>query len=223
MITLKSSIAVFRKDLASEFRRRYAISSIVLFVLTSVSVIIFSTKGETLTEAMAAAILWVVMFFGSMTGLSKSFISEEERGTALLLQIAAPASSVYFGKLLFNIVLDISLNILAAFLFFLFFGFEFIKNFTIFFLTLTLGSLALASASTVISAIIAKARSKNALFPVLSFPLVLPIILIGVETTLASFQNAEFSFVAGSFRLLFAYSGVMITASYMLFGFIWKE
>jgi heme exporter protein B len=40
--------------------------------------------------------LWVVIFFGAMSGLSRTFVTEEERGTAMTLQLLASPSAVYF-------------------------------------------------------------------------------------------------------------------------------
>ncbi|MBX3042651.1 MAG: heme exporter protein CcmB [Candidatus Kapabacteria bacterium] len=223
MAVLAKSIAVLKKELLSEFRTRYAISAILLFVLTTITMIVFATSGDVLSSEVAAGVLWIVMFFGAMTGLSKSFVSEEERGTSLYLKLVAGSSAIYFGKLIFNIILSISLNVVAVFLFFLFIGNIEITNAWIFILSILMGSLAIASATTIISALIAKANSKNALFPVLSFPIILPVIILGIQTTVQSFTGADFSEARKDFQLLFSYSGLMILASYFLFDFVWKE
>ena len=39
----------------------------------------------------------------AMSGLSRTFVSEEDRGTVIFLQLATRPSVVYFGKLLFNL------------------------------------------------------------------------------------------------------------------------
>ncbi|MDQ1265976.1 MAG: heme exporter protein [Bacteroidota bacterium] len=220
---IKIALAVLEKDLRSEFRTRYAISSVLLFILTAVTMLIFSIAGQTPSKGIASGLLWVVMFFGAMTGLSKSFVSEEDRGTSLYLQISAISGAVYLGKLLFNILLSLSLNIFTSLLFLLFIDSFRISSFGIFLSVLFIGSIALASATTIISAIIARANSKNTLFPVLSFPVLLPLIMLGVETTLMSLEGGAYSDAAGNLQAIAAYSGIMITASFLLFDFIWKD
>ena len=114
--------AIFLKDVRSEFRTRYGISTITLFILTSVTMLVFSAGTEKMSDALYAGLLWVIMFFSSMTGLSKGFVREEERQTSMLLKITSKPGSVYFGKLIYNIIFSLTLNTLAVLLFFLFFG-----------------------------------------------------------------------------------------------------
>ncbi len=215
--------AVFIKEIKSEFRTRYAISAVLLFILTTVTMIVFATAGEEITSDMAGGILWVIMFFGAMTGLSKSFVSEEERGTGFLLQISANPLSVYFGKLLFNIVLCLSLNLFSVFLFFIFNNSVEIVKVYEFILVIILGSIGLAGATTIISALIAKANTKNALFPVLSFPVILPLIVLGINITKYTFDSGIVTKLAGDFQMITAYCGIMITASFFLFELVWRD
>ncbi len=223
MSAFRKSVAVLNKELLSEFRTRYAISAVMLFVLTTITMVVFATAGDLLTPTVAGGILWIVMFFAAMTGLSKIFVSEEERGTSLYLKMVAGSSAIFFGKLIFNILLALSLNIIAVLLFFIFIGNIEVKSLLIFGLSIGLGSLAIASSTTIISALIAKANSKNALFPVLSFPILLPVIILGIQTTVMSFEGTDFESVRNDFQMLFAYSGLMTVASYFLFDFVWKE
>ena len=172
--TITSVLAVLEKDAKSELRSRYAISAVLLFILTTITILLIGTKGEDIQSGMAAGLLWVIMFFSSMMGLSRAFVSEEERGTGFLLQLSVSSASIYFGKLIYNILLSLLLNTVAVLLFFLFITNMPIEYFGIFLTAHIFGSIGIAAASTIISAIIAKANTKGALFPVLSFPIILP-------------------------------------------------
>ena len=215
--------AVLRKDLKSEMRTRYAVSSFLLFVVTTITMRVFATAGTDIDTGIAAGFLWVVMFFGAMTGLGRSFISEEERGTMLQLKLSSSAMAVYFGKLLFNILLSIILNSLAVVLFYMMFSKLQLGSPGYFIISYVLGSLGIASASTIISAIIAKANTKGALFPILSFPILLPLLLFGIESTRMTMEGAQFSALVDNFRLMIAYSGIVVVMSYILYDFLWKE
>lgn len=214
--------AVTRKDIKSELRTRYAITAMALFILTTISMIVFATVGEKFNPELAAGVLWIIMFFTAMTGLAKSFVSEEERGTGLLLQLSTTPTSVYFGKLFFTTCLSIVLNIAAILLFFLFTGLD-IKNWLIFGSMVIFGSIGLAASTTIISAIISKAGTKNALFPVLAFPLLLPLILSGVQITIISFTSAQWAEAQGDIILMICYSIVVIASSMLLFEYVWVE
>jgi heme exporter protein B len=218
-----ATFAVFRKDAASELKTRYAMNAVLMFVLVAVAVIAFSSAGEKITNGIAASMLWIVMFFSAMTGLQRSFVSEEERGTSLLLSLHAPSLAVYFGKLLFNMALTVVLYGLATTAFFVFIGDVAIRSPLLFATSFLLGSLATASATTIIAAIIAKANAKTALFPVLSFPALLPLLLPGVETTYQALSGVAFAEARNNFQIVGSYMIVVIAMSAMLFDFVWKE
>ena len=221
---LSKAIAVFQKDMSSEFKTRYSISAIALFILTTVTMLAFSMSGEEhIKPSVIAGLLWLIMFFGAMTGLSRSFVSEEERGTSFLLHISTTPSAVYLGKLFFNIILSLAINIFSVLLFFLLVGTTEIKNYATFSLIILFGSIGIASVSTITSAIISLANTKGALFPVLSFPIILPLIILAIEITKSSFSISSFQEIQSNFILLIAYCGIVITASYLLFDFIWNE
>lgn len=215
--------AVFNKDFKSELRTRYSISAIFLFVVTTITIILFALAGENLSSGIASGILWIIIFFGAMTGLSKGFVSEEDRGTSLLLKLNTTSTAVYFGKLLFNIIMSLCLNTFATLLFVLFNSSLIIKSYEAFILTIFLGSIGMAAAATIISAIIARANTKGALFPVLSFPVLLPLIMVGIEATKSSIEGTAFTQSNGNFQLMIAFCGILIPVSFILFDIVWRE
>ena len=223
MTNRNTIMAVLEKDLMSEMRSRYAISAVFLFIMTTITMILIGTKGEDIQSGLAAGIIWVVMFFSSMMGLSKAFVSEEERGTSFILQLSVSGTSVYYGKLIFNVILSLVLNTLAVLLFFLFISHQSIRYFDIFILTHILGSIGIAAASNIISAIIAKANTKGALFPVLSFPILLPLIFIGIDATKIALDGKTPGDAWSDIQLMVAFCGIIVSLSYILFDLVWKE
>lgn len=218
-----STISVFIKELKSEFRTRTSITAVFLFIITTITIVVLSIFKEEVSSGIVAGMLWLLMFFNSILGLTKSFISEEERGTSLFLKLHTKPLSVYFGKLIFNIIFALQYNILTTLLFLFFNNDVFISSKELFFLIIIIGSLAIASVSTIISAIIARAANKNAIFPVLSFPIVLPIIVIGVKALMNTIDGAMLSQILLSIFLMFSYSLVIILLSALLFDFVWKD
>jgi len=77
--------------------------------------------------------------------------------------------------------------------------------------------------ATIIAAIISKASAKGALFTVLSFPILLPVLITGISATRTICFKSNLSAVSGELQALFAYAVVLITASIMLFEFVWNE
>ncbi len=219
----RSATSIFRKDWHSELRTRYAISALVRFIITTIAIILFSLGSEGASTDALAGMLWVVIFFSSMSGLSRTFVAEEEKGTAMTLQLMATPSAVLFGKLLFNLALVLGLNLLAVALYSLFIEGFVIRTYSIFVVTIMLGSLGLAAASTIIAAIIAKANTKGTLYPVLSFPILLPLLLTVINATRLASEGALLEEAMGEFQVLVSYIVVMCATSYLLFDYIWKD
>jgi heme exporter protein B len=223
MNTLGKSIAVFRKEIAMEFRSRIALSALFLFMVITISTISFTTAGEKIEKYIASALLWIVLFFGSMTGLSRTFVMEEERGTSLLLKLSSRPIEVFFGKLLFTITLSMALSILGAGLFLFFLPSIIIGNMLLYWIMVIILSVCMASGITAIAAIISKANGKGALFPVLSFPVLLPPALLGIEALSMAIHGANISEAGSSIIVLLSYAGIMISVSSLLFEFIWND
>ncbi len=223
MNTFNKSIAVFRKEIAMEFRSRIALSALFLFMVITISTIAFTTAGEKIEKYIASALLWIVLFFGSMTGLSRTFVMEEERGTSLLLKLSSRPIEVFFGKLLFTMTLSMSLSILGAGLFLFFLPSLIIGNMMLYCIMVIILSVCMASAITAIAAIISKANGKGALFPVLSFPVLLPPALLGIEALSMAIHGANISEAGSTIIVLLSYAGIMISVSSLLFEFIWNE
>ncbi len=217
------SYFVFRKDWQSELRTRYAINALAMFILVTISVILFSIGQENISEYLTGGLLWVVIFFSAMSGLSRAFVSEEERGTTMTLQLVAPPSVIFSGKLIFNIVLVFLMNIAITFLFVILFDSFAIRNYSLFFAAFFLGNVGIAVSSTIIAAIISKTGSRGTLYPVLSFPILLPLILTLLELTKFAIDGEIIEDSLVEIFVLISYDVVMLTASYLLFDFIWKE
>ena len=194
-----------------------------MFILVTISVILFSIGQEKVSEHLTGGLFWVVIFFSAMSGLSRAFVSEEERGTTLTLQLIAAPSTIYFGKLAFNLVLVFIMNIAIVILYYLLFESFVILNFGLFLLSLLFGSIGIAVSSTLIAAIISKANTKGTLYPVLSFPILLPLILTLMELTKFAMDGDPISDSFVELAVLVCYDVIMLTAGFMLFDFIWKD
>jgi len=218
-----SAFALFKKDFASEVRTRYAINSLVMFIVVTISVILFSIGNEKISDFLSGGLFWVVIFFSAMSGLSRAFVSEEERGTTLTLQLIASPSTIFSGKLLFNLILVFAMNIVIALLYSALFDAFVLKNFSLFLYAFLLGNIGIAIASTLIASIIARASSKGTLYPVLSFPILLPLMLTLIDLTKQAMDGITFQSSYVELAILGCYDVVMIAASFMLFDFIWKD
>jgi heme exporter protein B len=224
MTSISSTYALIRKDVHSELRTRYALNALIMFVVTAVATILFALRSDQPTSSVLSGLYWVVVFFTAMSGLSRTFVSEEERGTTMTLQLVASPSTVYFAKLIFNTALTFSMTIAVTILYMTVFSNAFvIKTLSIFLGTVVLGSLGFASASTIIAAIVAKANTRGTLYPVLSFPILIVLLMTVMSATTKALDGEEFTTALGDFQILIGYFLAMTGGSYLLFEYVWKD
>ncbi len=223
---LRAAAAVFLKDLRTEWRTRVALNALLLFAFSVLVLVGYAVGPTRLTledrPVVNSVLLWIVLFFSAMTGLSRAFVNEEETGTAAALRLTAPPASVFLGKLLANLALlaVVMTVVVPLFLALMSFG---IAAPGLFLAVLALGGVGIAAASTFIAAIVSKTAAKGALFAVLATPLLLPPLVAAVTGTRIAATEPDLAAGLDVVRLLFAYDGLMVTASFLLFDAVWRE
>ncbi len=222
LTSLKLIFEEFKKDFRLEFRTRYAVNSILLFAVITLASVSFSIGPQGIDENLGASFFWVVLFFSSMTGLSHVFVREVEQKTDLVLKVYVNTSVVFWGKFIFNLVLLIALEVVLVPMFFFWFNIK-LGFPLLFFSSLLLSSIGLSVVSALIAGMIAKAGSKSALFAILSFPILLPLIIIGIRITTYCFYGINQSEILALHLSVISYDGIMMLAAPFLFKYIWRS
>lgn len=220
-----SAWEIFLKDIRVELRTRYALGSVALFSVTTLVMVSAALSSAPVKSEVKAALIWIVLLFAALSGLSRAFVREEEAGTAAGLRLAAPATAVYAGKLLFNLALVIAVEIVTVPLFAVFMPAPEL-NVGLFVAVLLAGGVGLATATTFIAAIIAQAASgKSTLFSIVSFPVLMPLLIAAVQGTTGAYVSIETfrSRAVADVEVLFVYAVVMTTVSFMLFEYVWHD
>lgn len=217
---VSSAVAVLRKDLLVELRTRAALNALFLFAVSCLVVVSFTVTVVSLEPDVKAALLWVVVFFSAMTGLSRSFVHEEETKTMIALRLAASPEAVLIGKLTANLAILALVEVIVVPLFLGLLDVS-CKNGLLFGLTLLLGSLGIAAGATTCAALVSKANSGSALYTVLCLPILLPVLIGAVNATTKALIGVPLAEAAGELRILVAYAGIVVTASLLLFEHLW--
>lgn len=220
MSVFSSIRGILYKEYLSEARNSFHLFTAGVYSLISI-LISYLAMHDFLAEPSAfTAILWVIIFFISMNTIPRSFIADEESNVSLLLSLNTCSVAIYLGKLIYNIINN--LVILVITLLALLIASEIrIDNMPIFWLNAILVCVSFASAGTMLSAIIAKSSKRGGLLPLLAFPILIPILLLGIDTSLACIYGYAVSLMDISF--LFLYSVVLIGLSAVLFDFVWYD
>ncbi len=216
------TLAVFRKEWRAELRSRYALNAIGLFACSTLVVVSIALGpagvAEEARRTVLPVLLWLILLFATTMGIPRTFVHEEEVGTALALRLAARPSSLFCGKLLYNLTLMLALEALVAPLYVVLLQMPLVSPLD-FLGVLLIGGYGLTVAGTLIAAMVAQARIHGALFAVLAFPILLPLLLFAVQLTRAA-VTGEGAPVA--LHQAFLYDATLTVAGLMLFPAVWN-
>ena len=214
--------AVYAKDIRSEARPRSAMGTLGLFAVVTLVVVSFAIPASELRPELHASLFWIILFFASMAGLSRSFVAEAERGTDLALRFAGAPSQILAGKFLFNLTLLWSLMAVLLPLFQIFLPFPRVE-WGLLVAGLALGAVGLAASTTLIAAIVSQSGVRGALFTVLSFPVLVPQLVAGIGVSRKALLGKGFGDSLPEFQLLVAYAGVMLILGWLLADHLWRD
>ena len=215
--------AICAKDAAQEARRRIALASVLFFAATTLTLVSFAVGPAGFARAersqLHAALLWILLFFSTATGLPRAFVREEETGTALALRKVAPGMLVLAGKTLFNLLLYVAIAAVTVPGLGILLGWD-VASPAAMAATLLASGYGLTVVSTFLSALVARAGQKNVLFVLVCFPLLVPLLLASISATVAA---AGGSLDATALRVILAYDGAATCAAYLLAAAAWEE
>jgi len=218
---MRTAWAVFEKDWRSEWRTRAGLNTALLFAVAAPIALSFNLARQKLSPEMIGGLLWTVLLFAALTGLGRTFIREEESGTATLLRLHFPSDAVLWGKILFNLTLLVLTQIAALPIFLVMLNAR-VEQPLLWLLALILGDVGLAVASTLLGAIAAQARARGALFAAIAIPILLPLLVAASTATAAAMSPQAGNDFWAAIQIMAGYDVALLAASWMLFDFVWK-
>jgi heme exporter protein B len=217
---LGALLQIAAKDLRVEWRSREILYTMSFFAVLVVLIFSFAFVNEGQpTGTVAGGILWVVIPFAGVLGLSRAFDRERESDThqALLLSPASRAA-VYLGKLL-GVFIFISLSeAVVVPLLLVLFSLR-VESPALLAALLILGTLGFAAVGCLFAAPLMHSRSRDVLLSILLFPIVTPLIVAGAKGTAALLAGPEQ--LAGAviwLKLVAAFDLVFVVLSLWAFG-----
>lgn len=219
---LKNIFTILYKDYRIELSQSHLFFSVVLYLLSSIYIIYlaFQPLGVSNIETWVS-VFWVIILFGAITVVSKSFFQESYKRNYYYYYLFTP-DELIFSKLIYNFIFLFFVSIFS-FIFFSFFIGNIIQS-PIFFVTLLLlGSLSISNCLTLVSAIGYQVKNNSIIISVLSFPVIIPILLILIKISKLSSSEFSFNLIQDDIYLLILLNIIMISITKILFNFLWRN
>ncbi len=218
---------LFKKEILLEWRSKYAFNGVLLYVVSTVFICYISFNlsagftGSSGYPVVWNVLFWIIMLFASVNAIAKSFMQESKNRLLYYYSIAGP-QAIILSKTIYNILLMSLLSLLALLVYLVFFT-NTIGDPLFYFLTVLLGSISFSTVFTMISAIASKAGNNGTLMAILSFPVIIPVILLLIKLSKNAMDGLERSASCSNMAVLGAINVIVITTALILFPFLWRD
>ncbi|WP_433896064.1 heme exporter protein CcmB [Sphingobacterium mizutaii] len=207
------------KDIILEWRSKYAINSILLYVVSTVFVCYQSFKS--VDTIVWNTLFWIILLFAAINAMSRSFIQETGNRHLYYYAIVGP-KAIILAKIIYNSLVMILMTAIAFIVYNLIFKTE-IGNLPVYLLSIFLGSISFATVFTMIAGISAKAGNNSTIMAILSFPVIIPLLIILIKLSRSALMGGFLSGSWADIAVLLAINVVTIAISLLLFPYLWRD
>ena len=221
----KGVIQFMLLELKLEFRLKYAIAALLMYVLSTVYLVYFSLEFQGVREDLLPTIwsifFWLIVLFTTVNATFRSF-SKESHGRMLFYYNLMPARVFILAKILVNALISLFLSVLTTLIFWLILGNP-SQNIWVYFLALTIGTVGYSFLFTYISAIAAKAGSNLSLSVILGFPLAIPLLTIIVKLFGEAFKPELSLNFDNNVWIALGFNFIPLLLALILFPYLWRD
>jgi heme exporter protein B len=213
-------IQLLKRDVILEWKQKYAINGLMLYVVSTVFVCYLSFK-QVINIPTWNALFWIIILFTAVNATSKSF-STESKGKLLYYYSLTSAHAVIISRIIYNSILMLLISILGYLFYSLLIGNP-VQDHAYFVLGIVLGSIGLSSTLTLVAGIASKTNQNATLMAILSFPIILPFLLILIRFSKNAADGLAHSIQLPYVLALLSLNVIVWVLSILLFPFLWKD
>ena len=169
---------LIKKEFLLEFRQKSTLAGILVYIVATVFISALSFK-KIIHPTVWNALFWTIFMFISVNVSSKSFM-QETKGKGLYNYLYYNPRTFILSKIIYNMLLMAVLSLLTFFFYSWFVG-SMVQDMGMFLLALVFSSSAFSGILSLMSAIASKANNNISLMAILSFPVLMPLLLVSVK------------------------------------------
>lgn len=210
---------LIKKEFTLEFRQKASLGGILVYVVATIFISALSFN-KIIVPATWNALFWIIFLFSAITICGKSF-SKESGGAALNNFVLYKPLLFITSKLIYNFLFLFGISIITLFFYSWFVGYL-ISNFPLFVLVLTLASLGFSAVLTLMSAIASKAENNFTLVSILSFPVLIPVLVLVLRISKQAIDGLSWAVSSDFLLILSSINVICLVLSILLFPYLWR-
>jgi heme exporter protein B len=211
------------KEITLEWRQRYALNGMLLYIVSTVFVcyLSFKLKSNQLTPITWNTLFWIIILFTAVNAISKSF-TQERAGRLLYYYTIASPQGIILSKIIYNSGLMLVLS-LTGFGVYAFVMGNPVGDLWMYLVTIFLSSIGFASSLTMVAGIASKAENNGALMAILSFPVITPMLLMVMKLAKNALDGLDRGSSSEEVMILLALDAIVVSLSLILFPYLWRS
>jgi heme exporter protein B len=221
-----TAMAILRKDLTIEVRRRESVPAMVLFSVTVFVLFHFGLDRDTVEGDIATGVIWVTLLLAALLGINRLYVAERDQGGFTGMRLApVDLTALWLAKAAALFLYLVVLELIA------------LPTFDLLLLgpgldgalpellpILLLADLGLAAVGALVAALAIETRARDLIVPLLLLPLLVPVIIAAAQATeplLTGRQSPDD--LAKWLGFLALYDVVFVLVSVAVFDFLFDE
>lgn len=202
----------------SEWKNKHSVITVFLFIF--IATLITLLGMPTMDASLYSSMFWIVMIFTTLQGIAKSYLQMSKGHFLFWHQMLTPIQFLS-SKLLFNVMLMLVYTLFTFVIFNVIHG-VMIEQTVHFLLSSFLTGIGISSIITINSSIAAKTDNAGLLLPIMTFPSIVPILLIGIKVSKKAVDGLSTIFQL-DYLILLLINILIIVLGMILVKYIWKD
>jgi len=218
--------ALLRKELLVELRTFAVVPGMALFSVSIFVLMHFALNRSSVEGDLAAGILWVALLFAALLGANRLFVADVEEGGFdgfLLAPVDRTALLIAKATTMFGFLLLVELVAVPAFAVLLLAP-ALWPGLGWLIVVLALGDIGVALIATLVAALAVRTRARDLFGPLISLPLLLPIVIGGARASAPLLAFGPVTTPAARWlAMLGLYDLILGLIAFALFDFLVEE
>ncbi len=223
---MRQILTIFLKDVSIEMSGGGIFPAVAVFAVTLASVLHFTNifPSSAAVISAAPAVFWICILFAATIAFERSF-EVERKSEALRSILMSPVDrgAVFIGKMLANMLLLSAIEAVFIPFFILFFKIELWRVVVPFLSVVVAATAGVSAVGTLLSALSAQTKTKGVIFPVLLFPLLIPVLISASQGLSVIFGGAPEHDFFRYLKILVSFDLTFIAAGTLVYGYIIEE
>jgi len=212
-----------RKEIQLEWRQKYAMHGLLLYLASTVFVcyLSFKAKQQAIHPITWNTLFWIILLFIAINAIGKSFTQESAQRNLFYYTIASP-EAIIFSKITYNTLVMVAISLIGI-LFYSWVMGNPVGNFPLYLLSLVLGAVGFSATLSMVAGIAAQGENTATLMAVLSFPIILPMLLMLLKVSKSAMDGLSIQENWDEIAILTSIDVIVIVLSGILFPYIWRH